>query len=737
MTRRLSIALAGNPNSGKTSLFNALTGAHQHVGNYPGVTVEKKTGRARWGDHEFEVVDLPGTYSLTHYSLEERVARDFLLEARPDVVVDIVDASNLERHLNLTVQLLELGVPVVVALNMIDVAEKRGLVIDHVRLGELLGAPVVPTVARSGKNKEAVLEAAAQAASRREPWRSKDLSYGHDVDEVLSEISRLIEASELDSGFPPARWLAVKRLEGDPLAARALAAEADLAAGVDRLVDGLTDHIRRTTGDPVEAIIADHRYGFVTSLSRRVVKTGGPDRLRATDSLDRLLTHPLVGPVVMVAVIYALFLFVFQLGQYPVDWIQAGLDWIKPGVEAVLPAGVLRSLVVSGIIDGVGGVLSFAPLIMFMFFGIAMIEDSGYLARMAYMLDRILRLFGLHGGSTLALIVGGGISGGCAVPGVLATRTLRAPKERLATILVVPFMTCGAKLPVFALLIGAFFPNNQATMMMIVVLLSWFMALSAAWVLRHTILRGESAPFVMELPPYRRPTLRGLWLHTWERTWMYVRKAGTWILAVAVILWALMTFPRLPADSAWAISAPVEGRAAARLLGGTAAIRPGPLETARTAAALVRFQLDRKAAASRLAAAALSHSLAGRIGLALEPVTRPLGLNWQTNIALIGGFAAKEVIVSTLGTAYSLGGNNAASSLTARLRQDSQWNPLVAFTLIVFIILYVPCFVTLLTIRHEAGTRWALFAMGYTLATAYLVALVVHQVGQLLGWGLV
>jgi ferrous iron transport protein B len=402
----------------------------------------------------------------------------------------------------------------------------------------------------------------------------------------------------------------------------------------------------------------------------------------------------------------------------------------------VLPPGVLRSLVVSGIIDGVGGVLSFAPLIMFMFFGIALIEDSGYLARMAYMLDRILRLFGLHGGSTLALIVGGGISGGCAVPGVLATRTLRAPKERLATILVVPFMTCGAKLPVFALLIGAFFPKNQATMMMIVVLLSWAMALSAAWILRHTILRGESAPFVMELPPYRRPTLRGLWLHTWERTWMYVRKAGTWILAVAVILWALMTFPRLPADAAWAVSAPVEGRAVARLLANGAPVGPGPLETARAAAAMTRFGPDRAAGSSRLAGAALRHSLAGRIGIGLEPITRPLGLNWQTNIALIGGFAAKEVIVSTLGTAYSLGGNDTASSLGDRLRRDRQWNPLVAFTLIVFIILYVPCFVTLLTIRHEAGTRWALFAMGYTLATAYLAALVVYQVGRLLGWGL-
>jgi ferrous iron transport protein B len=733
---RLTIALAGNPNAGKTSLFNALTGAHQHVGNYPGVTVEKKTGRARLDQLEFEVVDLPGTYSLTHYSLEERVARDFLIKERPDVVIDIVDASNLERHLNLTIQLLELGVPVVIALNMVDVAARRGLVIDHDKLSELLGAPVVPTVARMGRGKEEVLRAAAQAASLNEPWQSKDLTYGHDVDEVLLELTGQIEASSLESDFPPARWLAIKRLEGDPLATRTLAADAELAAAADRLVDTLADHIRRTTGDPIEAIIADHRYGFLSGLTRRVVKTGGPDRLRFTDALDRLLTHPLVGPVVMVAVIYGLFLFVFRLGEYPVGWIEAGFGWAKLGVEAVLPEGLLRSLLVSGIIDGVGGVISFAPLIMLMFFGIAVIEDSGYLARMAYMLDRILRVFGLHGGSTLALIVSGGISGGCAVPGVMATRTLRAPKERLATILVAPFMTCGAKLPVFALLIGAFFPKNPALVMMIVVLLSWVLALSAAWVLRHTVLRGESAPFVMELPPYRRPTLRGLYLHTWERTWLYVRKAGTWILAVAVILWALMTFPRLPADQARAMSVRLEAGAAAGLVTGAAMIRPGPLEAASVAAALDLYKRDRAAVSSHLAGEALRHSLAGRIGLGLESATRPLGLNWQTNIALIGGFAAKEVIVSTLGTAYSLGGDDSATSLASRLRRDKQWNPLVAMTLMIFIILYVPCFVTVLTIRHEAGTRWALFAMAYTLVTAYLVALTVYQAGRLLGWGL-
>ncbi|MBU1742799.1 MAG: ferrous iron transport protein B, partial [Proteobacteria bacterium] len=486
----MTIALAGNPNSGKTSLFNALTGAHQHVGNYPGVTVEKKEGRARLEDRVFDVVDLPGTYSLTHYSLEERVARDFLLEERPDVVVNIVDATNLDRHLYLTVQLLELGVPVVVALNMVDLAHKRGLEVDHQKLSELLGLPVVPTVARIGRGREEVLraaaEVAAEVAAEGKGWRPRDITYGHDVDEVIAEVMGRVEPSGSMVNFIPPRWLAVKRLEGDPLAAGMLAADPDLAAEVDRLVRGLAAHISRTTGDTVDAIIADHRYGFVSGLTRQVTTRRTADGLTGTDRLDRFLTHRLLGPLLMVGVIYVLFWFVFTLGQYPVGWLASLFSVLKVGVESVLAEGFLRSLITSGIIGGVGGVISFAPLILLMFFGIAAIEDTGYMARMAYMLDRVLRVFGLHGTSTLALIVSGGISGGCAVPGVMATRTLRAPKERLATILVAPFMTCGAKLPVFALLVGAFFPGRQAMMMMVVVVLSWVFALTAAWALRKT-----------------------------------------------------------------------------------------------------------------------------------------------------------------------------------------------------------------------------------------------------------
>ncbi|HSR36616.1 MAG TPA: ferrous iron transport protein B, partial [Desulfurivibrionaceae bacterium] len=552
MTAPITVALAGNPNSGKTTLFNALTGARQHVGNYPGVTVEKKEGlHVTSAGEQINIVDLPGTYSLTAYSVEEVVARDYLVQERPDVVVNIVDASNLERNLYLTTQFLELGVPMVVALNMMDVASDRGIAISAERLAELLGVPVIPIVARNNKGTAELMAAVLKMAGMVKGWNPLHISYGEDLDGVLLAMEKQIEAQGFLTQIYPPRWLAVKYLENDSqIRERGAKESGTVSASLDQWVQDATDHLQRTMETYPEAIIADHRYGYIKSILRQEVITRkyDADRLYTSDRIDKVLTNRFLGPLIMLAVLLGLYKFTFTYSELPVAWLESFFGWLREAVGALLPDGYLKSMLVSGVIDGVGGVLGFVPLIMFMFFGIAILEDSGYLARVAFMMDRIFRMFGLHGSSVMAYIVSGGIAGGCAVPGVMATRTLRSERERLATLLTVSFMNCGAKLPVLALLTGVFFVANQAQVMFLLTLLAWAVALLVAKLYRVTILRGESTPFVMELPPYRLPTFRGLLIHTWERTWQYIKKAGTVILAISILLWAMMTFPGLPVN---------------------------------------------------------------------------------------------------------------------------------------------------------------------------------------------
>ncbi|MEW6264206.1 MAG: ferrous iron transport protein B [Thermodesulfobacteriota bacterium] len=785
MPKTITIALAGNPNAGKTSLFNQLTGAHAHVGNYPGVTVEKREGVFHQGGREVRVVDLPGTYSLTAYSLEERVARNYILEERPDLVVDVVDAANLDRNLYLTLQFMEIGVPVVIALNMMDVAEARGLKIDVAKLEVLLGAPVVPTVARGRKGLEALKNVVVRTAGR-VGWKQTILRYGPDLDLKISEIAEIISQTDLKADNLPPRWLALKALENDSQIKDLLAQDEKTLGRIMDLVEEVTRHIRATLEDEPEGVIADHRYGYITSVTKQVVAAAGDFRRTISDLVDLAALNRLVGPLILIAVLYGLYQMIFWLSQAPVAWSEAFFAWMSALVRGALNEGPLRSLLTSGVIDGVGGVLSFVPLIALMFFGIAVLEDSGYLARIAFIMDRVLRTFGLHGNSVLALMVGGGISGGCAVPGVLAARTLRDRKERLATILVTPFMNCGAKLPIFSVLIAAFFARHQARLMFLLTLLAWAFALVSARVLRWTMLRGRHTPFVMELPPYRLPTLKGLLIHTWERVWQYLKKAGTVILAISILMWALMTFPGPPRELTVVFqhqrgqvltelfSGPA-GRilpdeqvysAFARYLAGRSEQGPGQVKAgeegfealSRAIAALragavlpenlAGFETPARAylaAADKIrtldsaeANAALRHSLAGRLGTALEPLTRPLGFDWRTNIALVGGLAAKEVVVSSLGTAYSLGQTDpqGGDSLAARLSAEPGWNKLAAFTLMLFVMLYSPCGITLVTIGREAGWRWSLFAMIYTTILAYLVSLMVASAGRALGLGL-
>jgi ferrous iron transport protein B len=790
--KKLTIALSGNPNSGKTTVFNAITGARQHIANYPGVTVEKKVGRVSHKGCTVEVVDLPGTYSLTAYSLEEIVARDFVVNERPNLVVDVVDASNLDRNLYLAVQFKELGVPLMIALNMMDLAESRGISIDPEELSRLMGVPVVPMVARSSKGIQSLMDKVVEFGAESRAWEPVVITYGRDVDESICEIEEILRSGKAAGGRYPPRWLAIKCLEGDSQVLGFLEKELDPGPEIEKICARTAKHLMSTLEEEPEGIIADYRYGYIAGITKKCLKRKVESRLNLSDQIDRVLTNRILGPLIMVLVLYVIYSITFYVSEAPVNWLESLFGLLKKGVSLVIPAGYLQSLIVSGVIDGMGGVLGFVPLILFMFLAIAVMEDSGYMARVAYMLDRVLRWFGLHGNSVMALIVSGGISGGCAVPGVLATRTLRDPKERIATLLVVPFMNCGAKLPVYAVLIAAFFPRNRARMLFILTMLSWAFALFAAKIIRATILKGPKTPFVMELPPYRAPTIKGLLIHSWERTWQYIKKAGTIILGISIVLWAMMTFPGLSEKQMTAFAGWESGLESAflaspkvkELIGGReglerlnsfyaqyrqalresdeaalAGLEESPLfPLVRTAVSIERGQSaamtpgkENLAIAKRYLQlrkgmheiearrqqAMLNRTVAGWMGRGLEVVTRPLGFDYRINIALVGGFAAKEVVVSTLGTAYSLGETDpeAAGSLSQRLKNDPHWNPLMAFTLLVFIMLYVPCFATVLIMSKESSWRWACFSIGFNLVTAYIIALLISKGGGLLGLG--
>ena len=732
-----AIVLAGNPNSGKTTLFNELTGARQHVSNYPGVTVEKKQGTCVSDSGEFNIVDLPGTYSLTAYSLEEVVARDFLANEKPSMIVNIVDASNLERNLYLAVQLMEMGIPVTIALNMMDVAKKRGIKINVEKLSELLKVPVVPTVARSGKGKKELLETIASNVNCKvEPLT---ISYGYDIDTALDEMEEIIRSTNFLTASYRARWTAIKYLENDNQMIEAGKKEdIKVALQLKKIVEKVTKHLLATLDIHPEGIIADHRYGFINSILKQNVISYFHDknRLQLSDKIDKIVTNRFLGPIIMVAILMGLYKFTFTYSEIPVGWFESFFGWVGEVADSVLPEGLLKSLVVSGIIGGVGGVLGFVPLIMFMFLGIAFLEDSGYLARMAFMLDRVFRMFGLHGSSVMAFIVSGGIAGGCAVPGVMAARTLKSPKERLATLLTVPFMNCGAKLPVFALLVAAFFAENEASVMLLITMISWMGALLVARALRSTIIKGEATPFVMELPPYRMPTIKGVLIHTMERTWQYIKKAGTVILGVSIILWAMMTFPGLSETKIQEFE-----NLRASITSGVPVEILSEIETLDQDNQKVTRKLSAKALAVKKgltqvdfdeARAGLKNSIAGRIGSSLEGITKFAGFDWRINISLVGGFAAKEIVVSTLGTAYSIGELDLekTTSLSDRLKAAEGWSPLTAFSLIIFTIFYAPCFVTVVCIAKEAGSwKWGAFSIVFNTLLAFGLSVFFYQVG--------
>lgn len=714
----IKMALAGNPNSGKTTLFNALTGSRQHVGNYPGITVEKHEITMKIGDSTICLADLPGTYSLSPYSQEETVVRNFFNEEKPEVVINVCNAGSLERNLYLTIQLLELDIPLVVALNMMDEASAKGLKIDTQKLSEKLGVPVAGCVGKSKKGVDDVFKKAVAFAKDKDKKIKLNISYGADIDPVLESMTKEVEAAKFLTNIYPAKWVALKYLEGDHLV-RELGSSinASLSASLEKQVSTLSTHIKNTLDESVEGLIADYRHGFIVAILKDGVLTHEHDKdfqKKLTHSIDAVLINRLLGPMIMLTILWLTYYVTLNLGAIPQGWVENLFGMISDFASAILPDGLIKSLVVSGIIAGVGGVLGFVPLIFFLFIVIAILDDSGYMARVAHMMDRLFRTFGLHGSSVMPYIISGGIPGGCAIPGVMASRTLRSPKERLATILTSSFLSCGAKLPVFLLFTSVFFPLDQQTSILFsLTLVGWIVALFVALGLRSTLIRGEPTPFVLELPPYRFPTVRGVLMHAWERAWMYIKKAGTVILAVSIILWAAMTFPALPIDQVTVFD------------NQRVQIEQSTATDEEKESQLIELDGD-------LAEEGLKYSVAGKIGVFLEPVGLLAGFDWRSNIALIAGIAAKEVVVSTLGTAYSLidvDPETADQTLGQRLKADPDWNAARAMAVMLFVMLYSPCFITVVVIWQETQSwRWAAFSVVGNTVLAYFISVAVYQI---------
>jgi len=660
--KNITIALAGNPNVGKTTLFNALTGARQHVGNWPGVTVEKKTGNARCKEWDLTIVDLPGTYSLSAYSMDEVVSRDFILKGRPDVVVHIIDASNLVRNLYLTMQLLELDVNLVIALNMYDIVKSRGDRIDIVALEKILGVPIVETIASNGDGIDNLLEKVILASQREN--RNIPIKYGNEIEEKISNIIGILSKDDKVAPRFPDRWLAVKVLEEDEEIMKLLE-ETDILEDLNEYMD--------VEGENSELLLVQSRYNNVRDTLSETYHFS-EEELDPSDMLDKVLTNKYLGIPIFLTMMWAAFELTFKVAAPFTYIIDVFFNSLAEFVSQNVPNEHLASLLGDGIIGGVGSVLIFVPNIFILFLIISLLEDSGYLARAAFVMDKVMTRLGLHGKSFIPLLIGFG----CSVPAIMACRSIEDRKDRLITILSTPFITCGARLPVYILLAGVFFAGREGTIVFTMYLLSILMAVFSALLLRNVLFRGEKSPFIMELPAYRRPTLRSAVIHTWDRGSMYLRKAGTVILAGVIIIWALASFP------------------------------PG-----------VEYGAE--------------DSVVGMIGKVLEPVVRPLGFDWKVAVALTLGFVAKEIVVGSLGTLYGTGEDD--ELLTEQLRADPNITPLTSLGLMIFTLIYVPCIATVAIIRKETNsTKWTLFSVAYSLTLAWVITFAVYRVGLLMGY---
>ena len=689
----INVALVGNPNCGKTSLFNFASGAHERVGNYSGVTVDAKEGKARYFGYEFNLVDLPGTYSLSAYSPEELYVRKQIVEKTPDVVINVIDTSNLERNLYLTTQLIDMHLRMVCALNMFDETERRGDHVDYDKLGELFGVPMVPTVFTNGRGVEELFKVVidmyeGQENSQRN-YRHIHINHGHELEHGIKEMQEHLKQEDNLRQRYSTRYLAIKLLEHDKDVEAYIATFPD-AKEIIAHRDQAEQRVKEETGEDSETAIMDAKYGFIHgALKEAGYETGhDKDTYRTTHVIDRFITNRYLGFPIFLLLLFVMFSVTFYIGQYPMDWIEAGVAWLGEIISTTMPDGPLKAMLVDGVIGGVGSVIVFLPQILILYFFISYMEDSGYMARAAFIMDKLMHKMGLHGKSFIPLVMGFG----CNVPAVMATRTIESRRSRLITMLVLPLMSCSARLPIYIMITGTFFAAHYRSLVMLsLYAVGILLAVVVSRVLSLFVIKGEDTPFVMELPPYRFPTWKAIGRHTWEKGKQYLKKMGGIILVASIIVWALGYFPHDESLS-------------------------------------MREQQEQ--------------SYIGRIGKTIEPVFRAQGFDWKLDVGLVAGIGAKEVVASTMGVLYanndSFGDDEAYNNeggkydtLLAQMTADGI-TPLAAYCFLLFVVIYFPCIATIAAIKGETGSwRWAVFSAVYTTVLAWIVSAVVYQVGSL------
>ena len=670
--KKLIVGLAGNPNVGKTTVFNQLTGMRQHVGNWPGKTVERAEGHFEHGDYGYDLVDLPGNYALSAHTMEEIVSRDFIVDDDSDVIVNVVDAANLERNLYLTVQMMELGANLVLAVNMNDFARKKDHIIDMELMSELLGFPVIEINAKTKDGFEELLNTVEEVAENPND-SSEKLSYSNDIKGHLAELQEVIEQDD-DLLKVPSVWTAVKLLEKDTIVIDKVQ-HSPQGSKIMVEVDKVSKHLYDVYRDGPEEVIASARYAFIDGLVAEAVSKPAVEKETMTDKIDKVVTDRILAPFIFLIIMWLMFQVTFTVGAPFQDLISQLFDSLSAWVGTFLGGGLLESFVCDGIIGGVGGVLTFLPIIILMFLFLSILEDCGYLARAAFTLDKIMhKIVGLHGKAFIPMILGFG----CGVPAIMATRTMENEGDRMLAMMLVPFMSCTARLPIYAIFVAAFFSDNGGNVLLAIYLLGIVVALVVAAILKRTMFKGLSTPFVMELPTYKVPSVKGALLHTWEKVKGFLRKAGTIILVCSIILWALQNiYP-------WGGNDP-------------------------------------------------QMSLLGMIGTTIAPIFEPLGFGtWQAAVAILAGLSAKEVVVSTFGTLAGMEGDDEAG--ITHLIQNS-FTPLSGFSFMAFTLLYTPCIAVIGAIKNETnGYRWALTMCGITVVTAYIVSFLIYNIGLLVGF---
>ncbi len=719
--KKISVAFVGNPNAGKTTLFNSASGAREHVGNYSGVTVDAKYAKVKQNGYQFDIVDLPGTYSLTAYSPEELFVRNQILEQKPDVVVNVIDASNLERNLYLTTQLIDMDIKVVIALNMYDELQYKGAKFNYKQLAEMIGIPIIPTIASKNKGITELFDKIINVYEDKDPIvRHIHINYGELIEPAIEKLQTVIREDKALAIKASPRFLSVKLLENDSTINQ-LATNSEKGTAILDIAKAEIEKIENLTEEVCETVITDAKYGFISGALKETYEECAVKQMRKSTIIDTFLTHKLFGFPIFFVFMFLTFYATFNLGAYPMEWIESGVGALSGLVDGWMNPGPLKDLIIDGIIGGVGGVIVFLPNILILFFFISFMEDTGYMARAAFIMDKLMHKIGLHGKSFIPLIMGFG----CNVPALMATRTLQNKNDRLLTMLILPFMSCSARLPVYILIIGTFFPNNGTLMLFGIYLLGIVLAILFAKIFKASFFKAKEAPFVMELPPYRMPTLKTTLIHMWNKGSQYLKKMGGVILVASIIIWALGYFPQ---DVEYSkdydqLIEQVENNT----------------QLAKSEKEIQIKHLNNSKLEERQ-----EKSYIGKIGHFIAPVFYPLGFDWKMTVSILTGVAAKEIVVSSMGVLYQVGGDadETNESLRSKLQQQTftgeyrsgqkVFTTASALAFLIFILIYFPCVAVIAAAAKEASWKWAGFIAFYTTALAWIIGFVVYQIMRFL-----